>query len=147
MVRSGVIVVVCLALPWALAYPAPLHLHVARAAHSHVDHVDNDTPDVTHEHHAVVHAHGPTGHHNGQQPLRQPLSDASSRVQPHAPGQVVSLDTMLTELPSQTTEFAVTAAASSESPPDRVVSRLSLNEPRAHAPPGLGSSPSRAPPA
>ena len=43
--------------------------------------------------------------------------------------------------------FAVMEAASSESPPDRVVSRLPLKEPRAHAPPGLLSSPSRAPPA
>ena len=136
--------IVCLALQGALAYPAPLHLHVARAAHHHDQH---DAPDVTHEHHAVVHAHGPTGQHHDQRQTPQPLSEAASGIQPHPHGQVVSLDTMLTELPSHTIEFAVMEAASSESPPDRVVSRLPLKEPRAHAPPGLLSSPSRAPPA
>jgi len=141
MLRSVVAVIVCGALQGAMTLPSALHLHVAQAEHHH------GAGDVTHEHHAVVHAHRSTGQHFDQREPQQPPDESGSGVQPHPHGQVVSLDTMLTELPSHAIEFAVEEAVTPFTAPDRIVSRTVLNEPRAHAPPCVLSSPSRAPPA
>ncbi len=141
MLRSGVVMIVCVALQGATTFPSALHLHVARAEHHH------GAGNVTHEHRAVVHAHRSTEQHHDQRETRQPPNKTESGVEPHPHGQVVSLDTMLTELPGHVIEFAVTEAVTPLSVPDRIVSRTVLNEPRAHAPPCVLSSPSRAPPA
>ena len=143
MLRTVVAVIVCVALPGAMTLPSSLHLHlhVAQAEHHH------NAGNVTHEHHVVLHAHGSTEQHSDQHEPRQPPDETESGLQPHPHGHVVSLDTMLTELPGHTIQFAVEDTVRPFSAPDRILSRTVLNEPRAHAPPCVRSSPSRAPPA
>ena len=139
MLRSCATMIVCVALLGAMAVPPLLHLHVAQSEHHH------DAHEATHEHHALVHAHG-SAHEHQRAPM-QPSNVTELDIRSHTHGRVVSLDTLQTELPFAARVVTGVETATSMSAPDRVAGRHVLSEPRSHAPPGLLSSRGRAPPA
>ena len=136
MVRSCVVMIVSVALTAAMGLAPLIHLHVAGDEHH--------PPGVTHEHHALVHAHL-AAHQVAPTPREDSTDTTYFQPREHGPGQF--LDTMLTELRSDTNVSAQLEEAVVQPAASPAAGQHMTSEPRAHAPPAVLSTPSRAPPA